>query len=153
MRTMNTDDDKENVDEEEYDDLYKDVDVKSLGAEHEKKEKVMQKITDADQEYNIPPVVDEVASMMNVKIRQEESSPQAPLLFTMPVIAIPETSTSTCTTVMKSKVKLPQCLTKQVSDFATPVIQSTINESLENVVLAKSSSQPKSTYKAAESLT
>ncbi|GKE01290.1 hypothetical protein Tco_1389273, partial [Tanacetum coccineum] len=38
-------------------------------------------------------------------------------------------------------------------DFATPVIQSTINESLENVVLAKSSSQPQSTYEAAASLT
>ncbi|GKA89888.1 hypothetical protein Tco_0811700 [Tanacetum coccineum] len=39
-----------------------------------------------------------------------------------------------------------------VSDYATPVIQSTITESLENVVLAKSSSQPKSTYEAATSL-
>nr|GFA04983.1 hypothetical protein [Tanacetum cinerariifolium] len=33
-------------------------------------------------------------------------------------------------------------LPKEISDFATPVIESTINESLENVVLAKSSSQP-----------
>ncbi|GKC43805.1 hypothetical protein Tco_1061527 [Tanacetum coccineum] len=37
--------------------------------------------------------------------------------------------------------------------YATPVIQSTITKSLENVVLAKSSSQPKSTYEAATSLT
>nr|GEW34047.1 hypothetical protein [Tanacetum cinerariifolium] len=37
-------------------------------------------------------------------------------------------------------------------NFATPVIQSTINESLGNVILAKSSSQPKSTYEVAESL-
>ncbi|GJZ99432.1 hypothetical protein Tco_0671983 [Tanacetum coccineum] len=42
---------------------------------------------------------------------------------------------------------------KEISDFATPVIQSTINESLENVVLAKSSSQPQSIYKATSSLT
>nr|GFA93815.1 hypothetical protein [Tanacetum cinerariifolium] len=41
----------------------------------------------------------------------------------------------------------------EVSDFATPVIQSTIIESLKNVVLVKSSSQPKSTYEAATSLT
>ncbi|GJX40891.1 hypothetical protein Tco_0255881 [Tanacetum coccineum] len=41
----------------------------------------------------------------------------------------------------------------QVSEFATLVIQRTITESLENVVLAKSSSQPKSTYEAAESVT
>nr|GFC91038.1 hypothetical protein [Tanacetum cinerariifolium] len=40
-----------------------------------------------------------------------------------------------------------------VTDFATHVIQSAINESLENVILAKSSSQPKSTYDAATSLT
>ncbi|GJY65003.1 hypothetical protein Tco_0466463 [Tanacetum coccineum] len=43
--------------------------------------------------------------------------------------------------------------TKEVSEFATPVIQSTITKSLENVFLAKSSSQPKSTYEAATSLT
>nr|GEZ14444.1 hypothetical protein [Tanacetum cinerariifolium] len=41
----------------------------------------------------------------------------------------------------------------EVSDFASPVIQSAINESLENVILAKSSFQPKLTYEAAASLT
>ncbi|GKE55651.1 hypothetical protein Tco_1494836 [Tanacetum coccineum] len=39
-----------------------------------------------------------------------------------------------------------------VSDFATPVIEKNITESLEAVVLAKSSYQPKSTYEAAASL-
>nr|GEV87382.1 hypothetical protein [Tanacetum cinerariifolium] len=38
-------------------------------------------------------------------------------------------------------------------DFATPVIKSTITESLEDIVLAKFSSQPQSTYKAVTSLT
>ncbi|GJT38416.1 hypothetical protein Tco_0938281 [Tanacetum coccineum] len=42
---------------------------------------------------------------------------------------------------------------KEVSDYATPVIQSTITESLENVFLANFSSQPKSTYEAAVLLT
>ncbi|GJU40935.1 hypothetical protein Tco_1193892 [Tanacetum coccineum] len=44
--------------------------------------------------------------------------------------------------IIKNEVKsqLPQILPKEVSDYATPVIQSTITESLENVVLAKSSS-------------
>ncbi|GKD27768.1 hypothetical protein Tco_1233982, partial [Tanacetum coccineum] len=51
------------------------------------------------------------------------------------------------------KSKLPQILPKEVSDFGTPIIQRTINESLENVVLAKSSSQPQSTYEVATSLT
>ncbi|GJY19078.1 hypothetical protein Tco_0390569 [Tanacetum coccineum] len=51
------------------------------------------------------------------------------------------------------KIQLPQISPKEISDFATPVIQSIINESLENIVLAKSSSQPQSTYDAATSLT
>ncbi|GJV82454.1 hypothetical protein Tco_1522352, partial [Tanacetum coccineum] len=57
--------------------------------------------------------------------------------------------------IIKYEVKsqLPQILPKEISDFATPVIQSTINESLDNVVLAKSSSQPQSTYDAAAFLT
>ncbi|GJS76397.1 hypothetical protein Tco_0726278 [Tanacetum coccineum] len=57
--------------------------------------------------------------------------------------------------IIKDEVKslLPHILPKEVSDFATHVIQSTITESLENVVLAKSSSQPQSTYVAATSLT
>ncbi|GKA24106.1 hypothetical protein Tco_0710139 [Tanacetum coccineum] len=57
--------------------------------------------------------------------------------------------------IIKDEVKslLPQILPKDVSDFATLVIQSTITESLENVMLAKSSSQPQSTYEEAASLT
>ncbi|GKE66330.1 hypothetical protein Tco_1520491, partial [Tanacetum coccineum] len=57
--------------------------------------------------------------------------------------------------IIKDEVKsqLPQILPKEISDFATSVIQRTINESLKNVVLAKSSSQPQLTYKAAASLT
>ncbi|GKA24768.1 hypothetical protein Tco_0710801 [Tanacetum coccineum] len=57
--------------------------------------------------------------------------------------------------IIKDEVKslLPQILPKEVLNLATPVIQSTITESLENVVLAKSSSQPQSTYEAAASLT
>ncbi|GJX73024.1 hypothetical protein Tco_0311619 [Tanacetum coccineum] len=57
--------------------------------------------------------------------------------------------------IIKDEVKslLPRILPKEVSNFATPVIQSTINESLENVILAKYFSQPKSAYEAAESLT
>ncbi|GKA40461.1 hypothetical protein Tco_0733054, partial [Tanacetum coccineum] len=159
-----SDDDNENVYEEEDDDLYKDVDVRSLEAEHEQESKGDAEMTDADQNKtesskqsssvssnfvsqflildNVPPVVDEVASMMNVKIRQEESSTQAPSLFTVQETTIPKTSTTHTTTI----------LPKEVSDFAAPVIQSTINESLENVVLAKSSSQPMSTYEAAASL-
>ncbi|GJV88798.1 hypothetical protein Tco_1532736 [Tanacetum coccineum] len=57
-------------------------------------------------------------------------------------------------TILKEEVKtqLPQILPKAVSDFATSVIKKNITESLEAAVLAKSSSQPKSTYEAAASL-
>ncbi|GJR76103.1 hypothetical protein Tco_0088468 [Tanacetum coccineum] len=57
--------------------------------------------------------------------------------------------------IIKDEVKnqLPKILPKEVSDSATPVIQNSITESLENIVLAKSSSQPKSTYEEAALLT
>ncbi|GKC88045.1 retrovirus-related pol polyprotein from transposon TNT 1-94 [Tanacetum coccineum] len=89
---------------------------------------------------NVLPVIDEVASMMNAKTPHEELSTQAPPNLLVPVMAIPETSTI-------------YILPKEISDFATLVIQSTTNESLENVVLVKSSSQPQSTYEVASSLT
>ncbi|GJX29315.1 hypothetical protein Tco_0237394 [Tanacetum coccineum] len=284
-----SDDNYENVFEEEDDDVYKDVDARSLGAEHGKERKGDEEMTDDDQNVyqeksykqviedahvtltssqktesskqssyvssdfaskflileNVPPVVDEVTSMMNVKSHQEESSTQAPSLFTVPETAIPEIATAHATIVLptilmitplpqltkpspasttvltttsiltlpdfsslfgfdqrvssletelsqlkqadhsaqllesvksqlptmvddllnvveksvkdiiKDEVKslLPQILPKEVLNLATPVIQSTIMESLENVVFAKSSSQPQSTYKAATSLT
>ncbi|GJV88037.1 hypothetical protein Tco_1531975 [Tanacetum coccineum] len=51
------------------------------------------------------------------------------------------------------KSQLPQILSKEVSNFALPVIKSMVIKSLEHAVLAKESSQPKSTYEAAASLT
>ncbi|GKB06350.1 hypothetical protein Tco_0834583 [Tanacetum coccineum] len=61
---------------------------------------------------------------------------------------------SSVRTIIKEEVKtqLPQILPKAVSDFATLVIERNVTESLEAVVLAKSSSQLKSTYEAAASL-
>nr|GEX34735.1 hypothetical protein [Tanacetum cinerariifolium] len=57
-------------------------------------------------------------------------------------------------TIIREEVKtqLPQILPKAVSDFATPVIERNVTESLEVVVLAKSSLHTKSTYEAAASL-
>ncbi|GKG62929.1 hypothetical protein Tco_0636660, partial [Tanacetum coccineum] len=48
---------------------------------------------------NVPPAVDEVSSMMNVKISQEESGTQAPSLFTVPKMGIPETASAHTTTI------------------------------------------------------
>ncbi|GJT90011.1 hypothetical protein Tco_1078856 [Tanacetum coccineum] len=189
-----SDDDNENVFEEEDDDLYKDVDVRLLGAEHEKERKGDEEMTDAVQ-----------------NVSQEKSyDTQAPSLFTVPETAILKTSTAHATIVpptISMITPLPQLMTpfpapttiptttsipalpdfsslfgfdqrvstfetklsqlkqanhyaqllesilpKEISDFATPVIQSNVTESLKNVVLAKSSSQPQSTYEAAASL-
>ncbi|GJY53725.1 hypothetical protein Tco_0445389 [Tanacetum coccineum] len=262
------DDDNENVFEDEDDDLYKDVDVRSLGAEQGQERKGDEEMTDADQNKtdsfkqsssissdfaskflileNVPLAVDEVVSMINVKSRQEESSTQAPSLFSVPMTAIPENDNvhattvaptismitpppqlmtpSTAPTTVPTTTSIPALLDfsslfsfdQRVSTLETKMSQlkqadhsaqllesvksqlptmvddllstrigyatrtalesytkdfekkaqeerklyidvveksSTINESLENVVLAKSSSQPKSTYEAAESLT
>nr|GEX02705.1 hypothetical protein [Tanacetum cinerariifolium] len=56
--------------------------------------------------------------------------------------------------ILKEKVntQLPQILPQAVSDFATPVIEKNVIKSLEANVLAMSSSQLKSTYEVAASL-
>nr|GEU67741.1 hypothetical protein [Tanacetum cinerariifolium] len=241
-----SDDDNENVFKKEDGDLYKDVDVRSLGADHKKERKDDAEMTEADQNIS-PPSDHEVTSLMNIKMSHEVPSPQISFPLTEPATVIPDSSTIASTIVpltismisplpqlltpspapttvlittsiptlldfsflfsfdqrvstleielsqlkqadqtalesytkefekkaqeernlyidvveklvkdiIKDEVKslLPQILPKKVLDFATPVIQSTIIESLENVILAKSSSQPKSTYEALESLT
>ncbi|GKD24762.1 hypothetical protein Tco_1230976 [Tanacetum coccineum] len=48
--------------------------------------------------------------------------------------------------------QIPQILPQAVSDFVTHVIEKNVIKSLEAIVLARSSSQPKSTYEAAASL-
>ncbi|GKA91618.1 hypothetical protein Tco_0813543 [Tanacetum coccineum] len=56
---------------------------------------------------------------------------------------------------IKEQVKdqLPQILPKEVSNFASPVIEKLIKESCDEVTLEKVSSQPQSTYEAASTLT
>ncbi|GKB71812.1 hypothetical protein Tco_0933224 [Tanacetum coccineum] len=109
----------------------------------------------------------EINSIMNIDVRYEEPSSQTPSFLTIPkafrsytaefeneakderrrYIDLIEKSVKD---IISNEVKtqLPQILPKAVSDFATPMIKSTITESLEDVVLAKSSSQPQSTYEA-----
>nr|GFD27506.1 hypothetical protein [Tanacetum cinerariifolium] len=48
--------------------------------------------------------------------------------------------------------QLPQILPEEVSNFAPPVIEKMIQESLNQVNLAKASSQPQSSYEAASTL-
>ncbi|GJZ23089.1 hypothetical protein Tco_0560548 [Tanacetum coccineum] len=58
-------------------------------------------------------------------------------------------------TIIKKEVttQLPQILPQAVSNFATPVIEKNVAESIEIVVLARSSSQSQSTYELVASLT
>ncbi|GKB92087.1 hypothetical protein Tco_0964359 [Tanacetum coccineum] len=88
---------------------------------------------------NSPPTNTEIISMMNVDVHHEE----------------PNFIEKSVKDIINDEVKtqLPQILPKAVSDFETPMIKSTITESLEDVVLVKSSSQPQSTYEATKSLT
>ncbi|GKC26775.1 hypothetical protein Tco_1034069 [Tanacetum coccineum] len=107
-----------NDDDKEYDELYKDVNVRSKFAEHEEVGKGDAEMTDTTHESskqsssvssdfarkilnldNVPQVIDEVASMMNVKTPHEESSTQAPPNLLVPVTTIPKTSTVYVTTV------------------------------------------------------
>nr|GEW11879.1 zinc knuckle CX2CX4HX4C [Tanacetum cinerariifolium] len=86
--------------DEEYDELYKDVNVKSKVTEHEEVGKGDTEMTDTKGSKqsssvssdfaskflnldNVSQVIDEVASMMNVKVRHEESSTQAPPIFSV----------------------------------------------------------------------
>nr|GEU69612.1 retrovirus-related Pol polyprotein from transposon TNT 1-94 [Tanacetum cinerariifolium] len=143
-----SDDDNENVFEEEDDDMYKDEDVRSLGAKHEKERKDDEEMTDADQNTksskqssfvssdfaskfmildNVPLAIDEVASMMNVKICQEESSTQPHLLFTLPETAILETSSTHASTVpptISMITPLPQLTTPSPAPKTIPTTTS-----------------------------
>ncbi|GKB02126.1 hypothetical protein Tco_0830215 [Tanacetum coccineum] len=105
-----------------------------------------------------------VVSMMNVKVCHEEPSTQTPSLLTIPVTAISETSTAAAPTIpptIPPITPLPQQsytaeFEKKAKDERKRYIDlvgNTITESLENVVLDISSSQPKCTYEAAASLT
>nr|GEV73763.1 hypothetical protein [Tanacetum cinerariifolium] len=109
-------------DDEEYKELYKDVNVRLTDTKHEEQGKE-DEITDASRDDNERKrYIDLVEKSMKDIIKDEV------------------------------KIQLPQILPKEVPDYVTHVIQSSVTESLKNIILAKSSSQPKSTYEATTSL-
>ncbi|GJY54262.1 hypothetical protein Tco_0445926 [Tanacetum coccineum] len=76
---------------------------------------------------NVPPADNEVASMMNVKVRQEESTTLAPPLLTVPVTASPETSTVAATTVpliLQQFSSIPQMTTPNPIPTTEPTTSS-----------------------------
>nr|GEW07189.1 retrovirus-related Pol polyprotein from transposon TNT 1-94 [Tanacetum cinerariifolium] len=139
-----TNDENKEFDNEEYDELYKDVNVRSKVAEYEEVWKGDAKMTDATRESvsqeksyeqvvedahvtltssqktegskqssfvssdfaskfinldNVPPIIDEVASLMKTKVHNKEPSSYTSSLLSVPVTAILETSTVPATTV------------------------------------------------------
>ncbi|GJZ25046.1 retrovirus-related pol polyprotein from transposon TNT 1-94 [Tanacetum coccineum] len=100
-----------NNDDEEYEGLYKDVNVRLTYTEHEKQGTEDEEMTDAGRDDspmesssvssdfanqflnmdNVPPTDTKVVSMMNVKVRHKEPSTQTPPLLNIHVMVIPET--------------------------------------------------------------
>ncbi|GKC00027.1 hypothetical protein Tco_0986163, partial [Tanacetum coccineum] len=75
-----SDDDYENMFEEEDDDLYKDVNVRSLGAEHEKERKGDEEMTDANQNASQEKSYEQVVEDAHVTLtssQKTESSKQS----------------------------------------------------------------------------
>ncbi|GJT43150.1 hypothetical protein Tco_0951865 [Tanacetum coccineum] len=165
-----------NDDDEEYDELYKDVNVRSKVAEHEEVGKGDAEMTDtthesASQEKSYDQFIEDAhVTLTSSQILKVQSKA---LLFHLTFTRIgfatqialqsytaefekkAQAKKEKYIDIIEKSVKeqLPRILPKEISDFATPVIRITINVSLENVVLAKSYSQPQSTYETATSLT
>ncbi|GKC87123.1 hypothetical protein Tco_1250394, partial [Tanacetum coccineum] len=108
-----------NDDDEEYDELYKDGNMRSKVAKHEEKTEGSKQSSSISSDFaskflkldNAPPVIDEVASMINVKTPHVESSTLVPPLLTVPVTAISKTSTIAAMTVppiIQSFSSIPQ---------------------------------------------
>ncbi|GJU81746.1 hypothetical protein Tco_1284111 [Tanacetum coccineum] len=167
-----------NDDDEEYDELYKDVNVRSkftepkeVGKEDAKMIETTHESASQEKSYEQviedahvtltssqkTKVIDEVASMMNVKTYHEELCTQATPNNSIPVMAIPKISTvyvTIVTLIIQPFSSILQMTTTTPVPTTEPTTSlSTTNESFENVVLSKSSSQPQSTYEAAASLT
>ncbi|GKE84508.1 hypothetical protein Tco_1558250 [Tanacetum coccineum] len=105
--------------DEEYEELYKDVNVRLKDAKHKDEEKGDAEMTDVGRGDgpmqsscvssnfvsqflnldNVPRTDTKVVSMMNVKVSHEEPSTQTPSFLTIHVTVIPETSTVAAPTI------------------------------------------------------
>ncbi|GJT95872.1 hypothetical protein Tco_1091390 [Tanacetum coccineum] len=152
-------DDEETIDEEEDDevtkDLYDDVNV-NLGNEDTE-------MTNVDQADN------EIASLMETSARHATTIPKNTSGFTITIPLPPPYSDSTTEEAINKAILAHNLDFRQeaqdeknayielippqaVSDFANPVIEKNVTESVEAAVLTRSSSQPTSTYEEATSL-
>nr|GEV12983.1 hypothetical protein [Tanacetum cinerariifolium] len=153
-----SDDDNENMDEEEYDDLYMDVGMKSLRVEHEKEGKGDVKMTETthesvSQENSYEHVIEDAhltltssqkteASLMNGKTPHEESSTQV----SVPVTAIPETFTIYATIVPQYATRTDlQSYTKEFEKKAQEQRKlhiDVIEKSIKDIIKDEVKSQP-----------
>nr|GEW54484.1 integrase, catalytic region, zinc finger, CCHC-type, peptidase aspartic, catalytic [Tanacetum cinerariifolium] len=135
-------------DEEEYEQLYKDVNVRLRDAKHGEEGKEDAEKTDADAQLSTR-LKDSIKNSFSSYTTEFRKKAQ---YRSKRYIDLVEKSVKD---IIKDEVisQLSQILPMEVSEFATLVIQSTITKSLKNVVLDKSSSQPKSTYEDEASLT
>nr|GEV51310.1 hypothetical protein [Tanacetum cinerariifolium] len=116
-----TDDEYEHVDEEVYEELYKDVNVRLKDVEQGEEGKGDAEKTDVD---NALPTDNKIIFMMNVDVRHEEPSKQTPSLLTILVTVIPETLTAATTTVPPS-IPLITHLPQLSTPTLTPTIEAT----------------------------
>ncbi|GJZ85280.1 hypothetical protein Tco_0650619 [Tanacetum coccineum] len=130
-------DDEETIDDEEEDkvtkELYKDVNVR-LGNE--------------DTEMTVVDQGDSEQQNVSQESGFEQVEEDAHLLN----LENPSPTDNEIASLMETSAHHAMTVPKITSDFATPVIEKNVIESLEAAVLAMSSSQPKSTYEAAASL-
>ncbi|GKD35062.1 hypothetical protein Tco_1250571 [Tanacetum coccineum] len=124
---------------------------------------------------DIPHTDAEIISPLDVPVHHEVPRTQAPTLLSIPIFVIPESSPvftnfpqssytftpipilATPTPPLTIKTSNPLAnlpdFSLEVSNFAPPVIEKLFHETRDEVTLAKASSQPQSTYKAASTLT
>ncbi|GKB24268.1 hypothetical protein Tco_0863669 [Tanacetum coccineum] len=137
-----------NNDDEEYDELYKDVNVRSTVAEHEEVGKGDAEMTDTTHESasqekflnldNVPPIIDEVASMMNVKTPHEELSIQAP-----PNLSVPVMATSSYTTEFEKKAQAEK-------EKYIDIIEKSVKEIIKDEKILLDKLEKSKSYRAAE---
>ncbi|GJU86544.1 hypothetical protein Tco_1294090 [Tanacetum coccineum] len=115
---------------------------------------------------NPSPADNEIASLMETLARHATTIPEIISDFTITIPPPPpqeaqdekndykELVDTSMRAIIKEEVntQLPQILPQAVSDFATPVREKNVTEPIEASVLARSSSQLKSTYEVAASL-
>nr|GEV39658.1 hypothetical protein [Tanacetum cinerariifolium] len=136
-----------NNDDEEYDELYKDVNVRSKVTEHEEVGKRDAEMTDTTHESALKEKsYEQVIEDTYVALTSSQKTEGSKQSFSV---------SSDFASKFLNLDNVPPVINEVASMMSTfmRMIQSTINESLENVVLAKSSSQPQSTYEATTSLT